>query len=232
VAGASTATGRWRDAIHRVLRGVLAAPFAPVVVVVAGGGPSRYFDRWERTAAVVILAIGGFAFAALVNVGTNLRTEVRSQRYWPLLLFPLEAPLLLAPWIDVRPGKFTALRVDGSIVRVVGLLVLAAGPTLQVWSELTLGRFYIGKIGVLEDHELVRSGPFRVIRHPAYAGELLTDAGTGLVFGVWIGIPVALLVLLLLAHRITEEERVLEEAFGDAYRDMRATTWKVIPLIY
>ncbi len=232
MAGASTSTGRWRGPMLRVLRGLVAAPFAPVVVVLAGGGPSRYFDRWERSTAVVILAAGGFAFVALLNVGANLRSEVRSQRYWPLLLFPLEAPLLLAPWVDVHPGRLSALRIDGSIVRVVGLVLLAAGPALQVWSELTLGRFYIGKVGILEDHELVRSGPFRVIRHPAYAGELLTDAGTGLVFGVWIGIPVALLVLPILAYRITQEERVLEEAFGDSYREMRATTWRLVPLIY
>lgn len=155
----------------RVLRGLVAAAFTSALLIALGGGPSKYFARWERTSALVIAAIGGFGFFALLNLGRDLRTEVLSQRYFPALIFLAEGPALLAPWLDVHPDMWPALHVDGTAVRVAGLCLAASGSGLQIWSELTLGRHYTGRVGILEGHELVRDGPFRVIRHPAYAGR-------------------------------------------------------------
>lgn len=218
---------------EKLIVGLMAGALFPAIMVVIAGGPSVYFARWERTAVVVIMGVGGFCFFSLFNLGDHLRTEARAQLFWPALLFLVEFPVLLpAPWLDVHRDVLTFLHLDGGPVRIVGLALACAGAVLPVWSEITLGRFYMGRVGVREDHELIRSGPFRVIRHPAYAGELLSQIGFGLAFGLWIGIPVALVAIPILGYRVRVEERILEQAFGEEFREFRRRTWRMIPFVY
>ena len=74
-------------------------------------------------------------------------------------------------------------------------------------------------VTIEKDHELVERGPFRVIRHPSYAGVLLAFVGLALSLRNWA----ALLVILLpigaaFIHRMNVEEEALSRAFGPRLR--------------
>jgi protein-S-isoprenylcysteine O-methyltransferase Ste14 len=76
----------------------------------------------------------------------------------------------------------------------------------------------------------VTDGPYRVIRHPAYAGTLLLTAGLGLALGNWLSLAL-LLVVPFVGHlpRIRAEELALERSLGDAYRDYETGTRRLVP---
>lgn len=81
-----------------------------------------------------------------------------------------------------------------------------------------------------QGQQLVRDGPYRRLRHPAYTGNLLTVLGFGLAFGSWLGALVGLAIALA-AHlpRIRVEEHALERAFGASYAAYESETARLVP---
>ena len=94
-----------------------------------------------------------------------------------------------------------------------------------------LGRFWSLHVEIRENHELVRSGPFRWVRHPAYASMILEVTSFGLIlhaFYMLLLIPVIFLPVVLI--RLKTEETALLEKFGDAYREYQRSTPAILPL--
>jgi protein-S-isoprenylcysteine O-methyltransferase Ste14 len=83
------------------------------------------------------------------------------------------------------------------------------------------------------DQPVITDGPYRVIRHPSYAGLLLVIIAVGLFIGNWWSL-VCLTVAIAggLVFRIRVEERALMENLGDGYRDYAATHKRMVPLIW
>ncbi|WP_035805028.1 methyltransferase family protein [Kitasatospora mediocidica] len=113
------------------------------------------------------------------------------------------------------------------------LVVLWAGAGFRLWAIRSLGRFFRGVVHVQADHQVVRSGPYRVLRHPAYTGALVAVLGLALTFG-----NVASLVLLSgcnllgVLYRIKVEEAVLSAELGDAYTQYAAQTARLVPGVW
>src|SRR6478672_8739085 len=93
------------------------------------------------------------------------------------------------------------------------------------WSVWTLGRHFRRDVTIEADQRVITAGPYRWVRHPAYAGNLLTYGGLGLALGSWVSAAVVLTVAFVgLLPRIKLEERTLEQAFGSAYVDYERAT--------
>lgn len=65
-----------------------------------------------------------------------------------------------------------------------------SGVALCQWSVLTLGRFFTERVAICRDHQVVTSGPYRFVRHPGYAGTLLTVLGLALTLRNWLSLLV------------------------------------------
>ena len=112
-----------------------------------------------------------------------------------------------------------------------GLLVF--GITLFIWARRTLGANYSGHLSVKEGQQLVQSGPYRVIRHPAYAGYLLMALGIALGYSSLVGIASTLFALLpCMIYRIHIEDRLLAEHFGKQFDQYCRKTQRLIPGIW
>ena len=81
-------------------------------------------------------------------------------------------------------------------------------------------------------HQVATGGPFRFVRHPIYAGMDLLALGTAVWIPSWIVWLGFALMVLGSDLRARAEEPLLEEAFGDAYRDYRGGTYRFLPGIY
>ncbi len=104
---------------------------------------------------------------------------------------------------------------------------------LRLWAVITLGRFFRATVFIHEDHQLVASGPYRLLRHPAYAGALLTFSGIGLAMGNWISLAAAIgFPVTAYTWRITIEEKALGTRFGEAFENRRRQTWALIPFVW
>ena len=114
-----------------------------------------------------------------------------------------------------------------------GLGLVALGIVLFVWARRALGKSYSGHVSVKTGQALVQSGPYRLIRHPAYAGYLLMALGLSLGYASLAGLA-SILVLLLpgLVYRMSVEEKLLTGHFGEAYRQYMHRTKRLIPGIW
>jgi protein-S-isoprenylcysteine O-methyltransferase Ste14 len=83
------------------------------------------------------------------------------------------------------------------------------------------------------DHQVIQHGPYRLLRHPSYAGALLAVVGLSVLFGNAASIVLFIgSALVGILYRIRVEERVLGEVLGDVYRYYAARTRRLIPGVW
>ena len=113
-----------------------------------------------------------------------------------------------------------------------GLAVLLIGAGFNIWAELTLGRFLNWQVQVLPDHNIVDKGPYRLIRHPMYTGQIVSFIGLGLAMQSWAAILVVLVASgIRYGIRIRVEERLLVSKLGNNYVQYMKRTKRLIPFI-
>jgi len=116
---------------------------------------------------------------------------------------------------------------------LIGAGLIFAGLLMRFWSIAALGKFYTNLVAFQQDHKVVKSGPYKFIRHPGYAGAYLVYAGFGVAMGSVIGLVlVMVLIVYAFQRRIAVEEKVMVEGLGDEYRSYIQSTKKIIPFIY
>lgn len=113
-----------------------------------------------------------------------------------------------------------------------GVYLGISGILLRLWAVLTLRERYTRTLLVHENHPIGRTGPYRIIRHPGYAGSLLCLNGIGLascsavIFGLSLAVTFA-----AYSYRIRMEDAMLVDAFGDEYRRYSQEVGAVIPFL-
>jgi protein-S-isoprenylcysteine O-methyltransferase Ste14 len=145
-------------------------------------------------------------------------------------------PLVLAAWLLAArsmPGWLGQRWAEPSwSVFGLGATLVVAGLLLAVWARIKLAGNWSGTVTLKEGHEIVRSGPYRLIRHPLYTGLLFALLGSALALGEWRGLVAVVLAKGAFLWRIRLEERRLGEHFGVAYAEYRRTSWAIIPYVF
>ena len=122
----------------------------------------------------------------------------------------------------LRPALFMA-----------GMALIVLGLLFRWWSIRVLGRFFTVDVATGEDQTIIRSGPYRWLRHPSYAGALTSFLGMALCQGDGVSMLVLFVpVLAAFLHRIRIEERVLAQAFPDNYPAYARDTARLLPGIW
>jgi protein-S-isoprenylcysteine O-methyltransferase Ste14 len=143
-------------------------------------------------------------------------------------------PLIVAAVLIVhRPLAFLAARVlpANLPVFVAGTAVVAIGLLFCVWARVHLGTNWSALVTVKQGHELVRSGPYRLVRHPIYTGLLLALLGTAVARGDVQGFVAVAIAAAAFWHKLRIEERWMQETFGDAYARYRAEVPPLVPFV-
>jgi protein-S-isoprenylcysteine O-methyltransferase Ste14 len=116
---------------------------------------------------------------------------------------------------------------------VAGIASIIAGIGLRAWSITTLGRFFQYQITIQPGHQVVTSGPYRYLRHPAYTAIAVILAGIALACdNVWSLAAAAALGGTGLAVRIRAEERQLTQALGAEYQHFAAGRKRLVPGVW
>jgi protein-S-isoprenylcysteine O-methyltransferase len=137
--------------------------------------------------------------------------------------------LLLAPLLNA----FGIASVDFVLVGWIGIGLMVCGMALRFWASRVLGRYYTRTLRVANEQRVVEKGPYRLLRHPGYSGDLLMWVGAGLASGNWIGLSVIVLVMSgAYIYRIRCEEEMLVARLGAQYQQYRSRTWKLLPFVY
>ena len=142
----------------------------------------------------------------------------------------LNLALLLAfvrfPWTGARwlPAS--------NLVAPIGLVIQVSSMLLDVWAMRCLGRNWSGAVAIKVDHQLIRTGPYRLIRHPIYTAMIGMYLGTAVVSGEVHGLLAVGVAVLAYWRKTRMEERGLLETFGQAYADYKRESWALIPWVF
>lgn len=137
----------------------------------------------------------------------------------------LAMPNLLGSMLELRFHHHSLLWF------ITGTVLLALGLGFSVIARFRLGRNWSGLVTVKQDHELIRSGPYALVRHPIYTGMLTALIGTALVIGngrAALGVAVLFAGLI---YKIGVEERFMADQFGEAYARYRREVPALIPFV-
>lgn len=116
---------------------------------------------------------------------------------------------------------------------LLGSLVFVAGTSLRWYAIYYLGRFFTVNVAIAADHQLIRTGPYRWVRHPSYTGCLMMVLGFALALGNALSVLVIMVpTAAVLLHRMNIEEDVLKQAFGEQYLAYTRQTRRLIPGLY
>jgi protein-S-isoprenylcysteine O-methyltransferase Ste14 len=183
-------------------------------------------ERFGRRAAVAARTLRE---VTLVRTGER-RAEDRNTKW--ALVGSVAAGLVLAI-VAQRALPSLAFPDTGWAPIAVGVAVMWVGIALRMWAIVTLGRLFRRDIQVAADQVVVRTGPYAVIRHPSYAGNLLMLAGFGIVLANWASLA-AVVVIPVAGHlpRIRVEDALLIDRLGDPYREYAATTARLVPKVW
>jgi len=133
--------------------------------------------------------------------------------------------------LQTVPGPRLPLNLESRSILALALLVL--GLALRITSIAVLGRFFTVNVALHGGQTVVRSGPYRLIRHPSYTGALIAFLGVALLPGSWLSFGVIVIpIVLAFLYRIRVEERALIEGLGEPYREYCRSTRRLIPWIY
>ena len=146
----------------------------------------------ERRGFLGYRLVGALIFVALAAAGRLLDVSGRSQ-LWPATL---------------------ALGVGSAFIVAVGVVV-------TVWARVTLGRNWSAEVTFKQDHELIESGPYRLVRHPIYTGLLLMALGTAINYGRAAAFAVLAALCGALWWKVRLEEQLMGNHFPEAYADYK-----------
>jgi protein-S-isoprenylcysteine O-methyltransferase Ste14 len=116
---------------------------------------------------------------------------------------------------------------------VIGAAVIITGLIIRIVSILTLKEHFTYTVTKIENHELIDTGLYKIVRHPGYLGQLIIFTGISASLSNWLSIVfMTIPVLIGYLYRIRIEENFLIEQMGQKYIDYQKRTKKLVPAIY
>ena len=213
--------------------------FIPLVLLVCGGD-FGWWPAWVYGLLIFAAGIGGRIWAERRHPGImaerqNMEKIQSGAKAWDKVLAPLMAlslvfPPVIVAGLDHRLGwspEFPLWLV------MLGFILIAFGYAFASWA-LVENRFFSSTVRIQTDrgHAVCDSGPYRMVRHPGYAGSLPPLLGIALGLGsVWALIPAAAALIISVIRTVLEDRTLQEELPG--YRDYaRRVRYRLIPGIY
>jgi len=194
----------------------------------------------------------GWAYVALATVGTGAAhllvgwrhpdtLEERARGFhaegvqsWDRRLLPLviwSSVLMLA--VAGLDHRFGWSAIASPWLQVAALVPAAAGYVLAAWAMLE-NRFFSGTVRIQTDrgHTVVSSGPYRLVRHPGYAGSVLATICVPLILGSWWAFVPAGIAVVAIALRTALEDGVLRRELDGYEAFAHRTRRRLVPGVW
>jgi protein-S-isoprenylcysteine O-methyltransferase Ste14 len=145
---------------------------------------------------------------------------------------PIRAAIFVLVIVLIRLGVFRGHGLNSDPWRVgFGLVLFAAGLAFAIWARIHIGRNWGTPMSRKKEPELVTSGPYRLVRHPIYAGILIASIGTAVALN-WAWLIAVALAGVYFSYSAIVEERNLTEQFPDTYPVYRSSTKMIVPFVF
>jgi protein-S-isoprenylcysteine O-methyltransferase Ste14 len=194
------------------------------------------YYQTHSVGALYLIVVGFWYTMEIIEFFRQRQWRVAADRigprsYWPA--FWVSAAVALAV-LFLAPHVVPAAEIaDPATGFAVGMVMLATGVALRLWSFQALGRYFTFTVTVKPDQPVVTRGPYRLLRHPGYAGGLLATIGIGVMWGNWVSLAtLSAMLTLFIIWRIRTEENALLAALGGQYRAYAAHHKRLVPLVW
>ena len=185
----------------------------------------------QRLAISLMLWIaffGYWAFASRNQAPTQRSESVASTSIHQIAL--ASALVLLFLEVPGLTGWFIPPRWHLAVP--IGIAVQATSLLLAVWARRHLGRNWAAEVRIGEGHELVRSGPYRWVRHPIYTAMLGMFMGTAIASGQYHALLGIVILFIAYIRKTRLEEEILSRTFPTDYEAYRRSTWRLVPPVF
>ena len=210
----------------------------PLVLLISGWDLG-WWQGWLYSALLVAAGIGSRMWAEKRHPGLLAERfkSVKAQdvKSWDKVLAPLMAVSMTFPLVIVAglDHHFGWSPVFPTWLNILGFILIVLGYTFAGWA-LAENRFFSTMVRIQTDrgHVVCDSGPYRIVRHPGYAGNILALPGIVLALGsVWTIIPVIVALIIAVIRTALEDKTLQEELPG--YRDyVRRVRYRLIPGVF
>ena len=120
---------------------------------------------------------------------------------------------------------------DSAAIAWIGTVITLAGQAFAVWARIHLGKYWSGTVALKENHRLVTSGPYALVRHPIYTGLLSAVLGSALAAGTVEALAGFAVMIPAYILKWKREEWLMSLEFGAEYAAYKARTKAIIPFI-
>jgi protein-S-isoprenylcysteine O-methyltransferase Ste14 len=115
----------------------------------------------------------------------------------------------------------------------IGMILVTIGLITRIYSMATLKQYFTYSVAKVDEHKLVETGIYKVVRHPGYLGQLIIFIGISIAISNWLSIlAMAIPIAIGYGYRINVEERFMLKQFGNKYLDYQKRTKRIIPMLY
>lgn len=210
----------------------------PMLLLVCGGDLG-WWQAWIYSLLIFAAGIGGHVWAEKRHPGLMAERQnienFQNAKTWDKVLAPLMAvsiafPMVIVAGLDHRYNWSPELPLW---LIVIGFILISLGYAFAVWA-MAENRFFssVVRIQVDREHVVCDSGPYRFVRHPGYAGNILSLFGIVLALGsFWTLIPTSVALIITIVRTVLEDQTLLNEL--PDYQDYaQRVHYRLIPGIY
>ena len=201
------------------------------------GDPTKFKYIWEYDLfnfALLMLLISEIVIFVYTH-GKKDGKEISRDRGTKWLLYLNFIVCILMSFYNVSKKAFDLIRMmklPGFCIEL-GIGLMLFGIVIRISAVLTLRKAFTLNVQVTSRQRLITSGLYQKIRHPAYTGSILSLVGVALALRNLLSVIIVFCCCIICYQiRITVEETVLENRFGDEYTSYKHNTYKLFPFIF
>jgi len=213
--------------------------FVPLVLLVCGGD-FGWWQAWIYSLLIIVAGVGGRILGERRHPGLMAERQsggsIQGAKAWDKVLAPLMAlmsisfPQVIVAGLDHRFGWSAVFPLW---LILLGIFLLVLGYTFSAWAFVE-NQFFSSVVRIQTDrgHMVCDSGPYRIVRHPGYAGNILQQPGIVLALSsLWTIIPAAVALVIAVIRTALEDQTLQEELPG--YQEYaRRVRYRLFPGIY
>ena len=224
--------------LRQWIRLVVVYLLIPLMLLICGGDLA-WWQAWGYSLLILTAGLGGRIWAERRHPGLTAERQntknIQKAKAWDKVLAPLMAlsigyPLVIVAGLDHRYHWSPEFPLW---INVIGFILIAFGYAFAAWA-VAENRFFSSLLRIQTErgHVVCDTGPYRFVRHPGYAGNILALFGIVLALGsIWTLIPAMVALIIALIRTVLEDQTLQDELPG--YRDYaRRVRYRLIPRIY
>jgi protein-S-isoprenylcysteine O-methyltransferase Ste14 len=200
--------------------------------------PAGTFNYWQAWVFLVVLAISGW-IPGIYLLRTNPVALERRRRAGPIAETRIMQKVIIAGWYLSLAAVLAVSALDhrfgwspvSTVICLVGDVLVAVGMTV-VMLVVIQNSYAAATVRVEPGQQLISTGLYGLVRHPMYTGNVILMIGIPLALGSYWGILVVIPGPILLAWRIRDEEKLLQEDLGGYREYTQKVRYRLVPCIW